>query len=273
MTLAVAPPIGQVKAGDSAELYSALRINEQPVSPDQIEQVNFIIARPNGTRQTNIGLIEDDGRGFFRWMDTNQAGEYLVQAQFTLVTGEIRSVMSSFSVVNPFADLSVETTLVGTQTFPTTTVNVLNASGFPTQGLLYIPGVQGLPVYTGTTPTSFTGVTGGMGTAISGAVVGLTSTPTEAELITEGVWARLSDLFDSVDGGPWLREKTLSNFDENKIGMYIAEALLDINTQMPPTNMTLDNFTAWSVFPGDNPNMPLLIKGVLCLAIRHLARS
>jgi hypothetical protein len=231
VTLGVAPSIGQIKAGDSAELYAALRIDEQPVSPDQIAQVNFTVARPDGMQSIDNGIIGDDGRGFYRWTDTTQEGEYIAQAQFTLVTGEVRSTMLSFSVVNPFSDLSLEVTANGTQTFPLTTLNINgNNSDFPVPGQLYMTGVTGPIVsYTNVTGTSFTGVAGGTGTVLNGAVVASYVPPSLNELITEGVWLRLSDLFDTTEGGPWLREQTLAHFDENKVGQFISEALLDIN--------------------------------------------
>lgn len=204
MTLGSQNPIPSVKTGDTAELYAALRIEGQPVTPDQIQQVLFKVSKPDNTMTTQTGITLADGQGFFRWSDTVESGVYLVQAQFTLVTGEVRSIMSNFSVVNPFADAP---------------------------------------------------------------------TPTYTQLITQAVWLRLEDTFDTIDGGPWLKERSLYNFDENKIAAFIPEALLDINVQMPPTNFIIDQFCAPTVTPGDNPNMPILIKGVLVLTIRHLMRS
>lgn len=276
MSLGVKPDIGTIKTGDSAELYASLRIDEQPVGPDQIAQVIFTVQRPDGIQfPGNEGLVQDDGRGFFRWLDTSQAGPYLVQAQFTLVSGEVRSVMTNFSVVNPFADTPTETTVVGAgQTFPTATVlNVANTSKFAPSGQIIVPGVQGIMTYTGTGPSTFTGLSGGSGTAVNGGAVIQFLTPSSADLITEAVWLRIEDLFDSTEGGPWLREKTLGHFDENKIAAFIPEALMDINVQMPPTNLDIGFFTAWSQAPGDNPNMPLLVKSTLCITIRHLMRS
>jgi hypothetical protein len=151
-------------------------------------------------------VVEDDGQGYLRWTDTTEAGEYLVQAQFELVSGEVRSVMQNFSVVDPFAD---------------------------------------------------------------------EPTPTPTQLITSSVWLRLEDLFDSTDGGPWLRDKTISNFDENKIAAFIPEALMDINNQMPPSALDISFFTAGNESPSDtnNPNMPMLVQAVLVKTIKHLMRS
>lgn len=206
MPLGVTTNLGQIKTGDTAELFAPLRIDGQPVSADQIMQVNYIVQKPDGTTQTNVGVIQDDGQGFLRWTDTTLSGEYLVQVQFQLVDGEIRSMMQSFSVVNPFADAPA---------------------------------------------------------------------PTDTQLITAAVWLRLEDLFDSTEGGPWLRDKTLAHFDEGKIAAFIPEALMDINLQMPPTSYDLHFFTAGNTTPWDtiNPNMSLLVKGVLVLTIRHLMRS
>jgi hypothetical protein len=101
--------------------------------------------------------------------------------------------------------------------------------------------------------------------------------PTYVEEITSGVMLRLEDLFDSVDGGPWLRDKTLRNFDENKIADFIPQALMDINIQMPASQLIIDTFTA-PMTDGSgnripNPNIPLLIQGTLVRTMEHLARS
>ena len=138
----------------------------QPVTADQVMQVNYLVQKPDGTTSTDVGTIQDDGQGFLRWVDTTEPGEYLVQVQFQLITGEVRSVMQNFAVINPFADEPI---------------------------------------------------------------------PTGTQLITGAVWLRLEDLFDSTEGGPWLRDKTLYNFDENKVAAFIPEALMDVNLQMPPS--------------------------------------
>jgi hypothetical protein len=207
MTIGVRDYLGQVNMTDTAELEAYLRINEQPVTADQILRVNFMVQKPDDSTQTVLGLVQPDGSGFYRWTDTTQTGEYLVQAQFTLGSGEIRSVMTNFTVIDPF------------------------------------------------NPPA----------------------PNDTDMIVEQVQMRLEDIFDSVEGGPWLRDQTLAQFDYQKIADFIQEALLDINVEMPPTQFGIDFFTTPSV-DGDgnstpNPNMPLLVKGVLVLVIRHLSRS
>lgn len=149
------------------------------------------------------GEIEEDGQGYLQWTDTETAGEYLVQAQFTLVTGEMKSVMINFSVLDPFN----------------------------------IP------------------------------------PPTEAQLVAEEVWLRFEDSFDSVEGGPILRDYTLAHFDLKKIERFIPEALLDINVQMPPTQYDISYFAHRPSNGEINPLMPLLSKGVMCKVLLHMIRS
>lgn len=149
------------------------------------------------------GEVEEDGRGYLQWTNTEESGEYLVQAQFTLTTQEVKSVMVNFSVLDPFN----------------------------------IP------------------------------------PPTEAQLVAEEVWLRFEDMFDSVEGGPILRDYTLSHFDVRKIEHFIPEALLDINVQMPPTQYSISYF-ARPLGNGEiNPLMPLLTKGVMCKVLLHMVRS
>lgn len=149
------------------------------------------------------GEVEENGEGYLQWTNTEESGEYLAQAQFTLITQEIKSVMVNFTVLDPF--------------------NV--------------------------------------------------PPPTEAQLVAEEVWLRFEDSFDSVEGGPILRDYTLSHFDVKKIERFIPEALLDINVQMPPTQYSISYF-ARPLGNGEiNPLMPLLSKGVMCKVLLHMIRS
>lgn len=274
MALGVMNPLGTINITDTAELQAYLRVNEQPVTADQIEGVVFTVQYPltssnitatytlptttivlsttdgwsteGGTfvAKTNLGIEDDfaytgitgntltgvtggtagqiinnmtvayfdttaitdglvmpDGSGFLRWTDTANPGEYIAQAQFTLITGEKRSVMLSFAVIDPFNP----------------------------------------PL------------------------------PTQVQQVTDQVMLRLEDCFDSTEGGPWLRDRTMAHFDASKIADFIPEALMDINLQMPPTSYDLGLFT--TLDGSSNPNLPLLVKGVLVLTIRHLMRS
>lgn len=109
------------------------------------------------------------------------------------------------------------------------------------------------------------------------------NTPTTAhETIAEGVWVRLSDLFDSTEGGPWLRDVTNSFFDKRKIVNIINDALFDINYQPPQTNITILDFVNGGITITDidgsplnvaDPDQNLLVQGALISTIRHLIRS
>lgn len=196
--------IGTVKIGDTAELYGALRVNEVPVPAVDIVSVTFTVQLPNDTIIGPVeGEVREDGQGYYQWTETQEAGEYLAQAQFTLTTEEKRSVMVNFAVIDPFD----------------------------------------------VTPLS------------------------PIEIIVDEVWFRLEDCFDSIEGGPWLRDITLAYFDKDKIARFIPEVLLDINVQMPPTTATLSEFTTPEANGEPNAILPLMAKGVLCKTIMHLIRS
>lgn len=204
MPLGIEQQPGIITPGDTAELYGSVRLDDGPtLQKEEIASVQFIVQRPDGTTGTQDGVVLDDGQGYCRWTDTSQDGVYVVQIQFTLITGQVLSVIQNFTVSNPFLNLS----------------------------------------------------------------------PSPTDLITEGVWLRFEDLFDSISGGPWLRDETMNNFSREKIARFVPEALMNINIQMPPTNFTIDMFTQWTTTPGDNPNMPLLIQSTLVLTIKHLMRS
>lgn len=202
--------IGEVNATDTIDLVAVLRINEVPVTADEILSVNYIVQPPtadgdptDGTQTTTPGTIADDGSAHLLWSDTTEIGIYLVQVQFSLGNGEKRSVMTNFTVIDPFNP----------------------------------------------------------------------PTPTAVEMVVENVWIRLEDIYDSIQGGPHLRDETLSHFDHLKIADFIPEALLDINVQMPPTNFDISYFTALGGDGSPNPNMPILYKGTLVAVERHLMRS
>lgn len=98
-------------------------------------------------------------------------------------------------------------------------------------------------------------------------------TPTAEERIEEAVWLRLEDCFDSDDGGPWLRDMTLSYFNKTKLGNFINEALMDINLAPPATAATIGDFTMVQPDGSEDPESSILIQGVLLATIRHLMRA
>lgn len=204
MSLGVRYELGSIGVNDTAELYAAIMKEGEPLASEEIESAFFFIQLPDETEEGPFeGEIEEDGRAYYRYAETEEVGEYRAKAQFTLVTGEIKTVILNFTVVDPFD----------------------------------------------TTPLTL------------------------EEIVTDDVWLRLEDVFDSTEGGPWLKDETLAHFDKNKISHYIAETVLDINVQMPRSEGTLADFAT----PGPNgePNalLPLVSKGVLCKVIMHLIRS
>lgn len=204
MSLGVRYELGSIGVGDTAELYASVMAAGKPLSAEDIEEVEFSVQLPDDELEGPYpGEVEEDGRAFYRWTHTSKVGEYEAKAQFTLITGEVKTVLLNFTVVDPFD----------------------------------------------TTPLSL------------------------EEFVIDDVWLRLEDAFDSMGGGPWLKDETLSHFDKNKVGHYISETILDINVQMPRSEGVLADFAT----PGPNgePNalLPLVSKGVLCKAIMHLVRS
>jgi hypothetical protein len=202
MAIGVRYQLNPINKGDTAEIKAALREREGIVPQEDIAGCEFTIQRPNGEVEEPVeGEIENNGEAYYQYVETQEAGEYVVQAQFTLVTQEKRSVMVNFTVEDPFAPIS------------------------PNQ------------------------------------------------LVAEEVWLRFEDSFDSVEGGPVLRDYTLAHFDQKKIERFIPEALLDLNVQMPPTNYDVSFFAKQSANGEVNPLMPLLSKGTMCKTLLHMIRS
>lgn len=108
-----------------------------------------------------------------------------------------------------------------------------------------------------------------------------TVVPTKEEVIANEVWNLLEDCFDSEEGGPWLRDMTLSFFDRTKIKQFIPYAMLEINNISPITTLTTDTFviivkgpdgiTPISATPTDS--IPIVVMGTLIQVIRHLMRA
>lgn len=105
--------------------------------------------------------------------------------------------------------------------------------------------------------------------------------PTRNEVIADHVWTLLEDCFDSEEGGPWLRDMTLSYFDRSKIEQFIPYALMEINNTQPMTDLIVDQFVT-IVYDVDgvtpigaeaNEDIPIVAMGTLIAVIRHLMRS
>jgi len=94
--------------------------------------------------------------------------------------------------------------------------------------------------------------------------------PTANQVIGDLVWRKIEDVFDSDEGGPWLRDMTLNYFTKDKMAEFISEGLFDINQQNPPTNLTADYF----VNNGQTtPNTVLVVEATYLAVILHLVAS
>lgn len=94
--------------------------------------------------------------------------------------------------------------------------------------------------------------------------------PTPDQVIGDLVWQKIEDIFDSDEGGPWLRDMTLNTFSRDKMPEFIAEGLFDINQQNPPTNLTSTYFVS-----NGNPTQdaPVLVEATYLAVILHLISS
>lgn len=92
-----------ISQGDSAELRAYIYSEDNlPVEADEIASVSFAVQNSKGERTTYPGTIEEDGSGFYRYLDTEEMGRYVWVARFTLVSGQIQSYRGQFIVVDPF---------------------------------------------------------------------------------------------------------------------------------------------------------------------------
>lgn len=93
-------------------------------------------------------------------------------------------------------------------------------------------------------------------------------TPSVSDDAIKMAWMRLEDCFDSEQGGPWLRDMTLANFDQNKLKDFIPMALLRINSQQPQTAYTVDNFIYT-----ERDGAAMFGYAIFIETVKHLMRS
>jgi hypothetical protein len=91
-----------VSLSDSADLVAYLFDGDDNAVTDDVAAVKFTIQKPDNTKETLDGQVQDDGGGFLRYMDTDQTGKYPTICQFTLLDGSVRSVTANFEVFDPF---------------------------------------------------------------------------------------------------------------------------------------------------------------------------
>ena len=81
-------------------------------------------------------------------------------------------------------------------------------------------------------------------------------------------WARFEDLFDSEQGGPWLRDQTLGRFDKTRMRQFVTDVLFDINNTMPASDFDETGFP-YTTHDGS----AVFTQGIVVHSIRHLIRS
>ena len=94
----------------------------------------------------------------------------------------------------------------------------------------------------------------------------------QVAIVGNRVWAKMEDVFDSNDGGPWMRDMTMNVFNPAKINEFMDEALFTINVYNPPTDFWIDEF-ATPVNGRPNENMTIMVQATWVSVIRHLMRS
>lgn len=96
-----------VNLGDTAEVKAFLFTDDdRPADPDDLIAVEFTIQKPDKTKVVESGDIEDDGIGTALFTGTDQKGQYIAIAKFTMIDGKVRSSRADFEVVDPFEELT-----------------------------------------------------------------------------------------------------------------------------------------------------------------------
>jgi hypothetical protein len=88
----------------------------------------------------------------------------------------------------------------------------------------------------------------------------------EQQTILDLAWLRVDDCFDSIPGGPRLRDVSKQQFGLEKSALLMPFAIDRINAGNPPTNFTLEDYP----YTDDHT---LLARSLAIEIIRHLMRS
>jgi hypothetical protein len=161
-------------------------------------------------------------------------------------------------LANPFSGIPNTTIAAGSDlqvlppAAPPTIVNVVSTAGFPTSGIIYIRLFGGSLTtvrYTGTTPTSFTGCTGGNGTLHLGEVVSAEASPMDFGLARLTVGMPMPILpIDPMSAGTVLPPAT-------PVTIYVTDPT-NVITQFPQAGTlainiggtwTTVDYTGWAV--------------------------
>jgi hypothetical protein len=96
----------------------------------------------------------------------------------------------------------------------------------------------------------------------------------DLEFLAQQTWYKFSDMFDSADGGPWLREMTLNVFNPDSMTRFADEAVFDYNQFQPVTSFILDDFVGTTDYVNSpNPAYPVIVQANYLAIARHLMRS
>lgn len=94
-----------VNLSDTAPLRAFLYDeDDKPLTNEDVVAVSFVVQKPDKTKTTVAGIIEDDGSGTAAFNGTDQVGQYIVVASFTTVEDGTQSTRADFEVVDPFLD-------------------------------------------------------------------------------------------------------------------------------------------------------------------------
>lgn len=92
-----------VSLDDTAELSTPLYMaNDDPYSSEDLVSVDWVIQKPDETKVSASGDIDDAGLGTLQFDDTDQQGLYIAVATFTLADGARKSMTIQFEVYDPF---------------------------------------------------------------------------------------------------------------------------------------------------------------------------
>lgn len=86
------------------------------------------------------------------------------------------------------------------------------------------------------------------------------------EMILKLAWIKLDDLYDSIEGGPHLKDRSKTGWDAAKSSLLLTYALGRINYGQPPLSFSVTDF------PYDTDAI-VLSQALVIEIIKHLIRS
>ena len=239
-----------------------------------------------GTASTptySAGLITITN-GVFTASASYSVGNTIIPTTFATTTNKIfRCVVAGTASTEPtWAYSTTAATVAGASITPTpTTVNVASTSGFPTSGAFVIVsgGSVAYCTYSGTSSTTFTGVSIASGSISYSVGATITQTTTSGSAIFAEIssyWYQSANMTTEVSGGSYARQ-TLSNSNWNVPGSATtsppASTYLTSAVNFPTSSAswgTVAAFGLWSNSSGGNllawntlsNYVPVLVSGM-----------